>query len=1157
MSNADEISGRFDGLRGIISAEHLLDIRAAAENRQSTGGMDATFYVHRMEPPAAPKLQKIIAASRKQHDPHRDGAEVHLQPRVRPAILDVFFFHRPERVSGKPLAVFHEGQTKHTWQDLKSRAEFGGEDGSATATEKSAAPKRTLGVSSRVQVGTEAKENLPVARPGRRKNDYKATPTGMAPTAARAVGEDTATLPAQQRQTTAVTTPGGHKDSGAPITVAFLFLLMRSVETGRMWDFFFDAKFVSLFRIYLHQAKGSLRGWEQYFAPHSQHPEIRKPPAGMRRTEVFGATTDAGGDGGLVPATSGTSSNKAQSTTAAPSPRLFKPQIPYLVIEQQYSGWCALLSVQVALFHRALHETTNQYFVLLSQNHVPLVPFPQFVQNLLQSDKSRFCFAGRGGFDAPNGCSYAAWPQWGGRYILKHHQWAILNRKHAQKLAYDGGFTKELFSSYRRLYTFAPMCSDEVAPALALLDGKVPAFAESEVVFHENEIRQECTTFAFWKGCLYHESKILRDFVVGEEIEVLSENGNAAGQGAGSDAESKKKSVLTRKIEPISAGPSLGPSTAVPTGMRTRAAQKLLQSYKKEASKLASQVDSRLKEFESTVGKLESGFEKAAVQATSSVERAAVGAAKDTTEALKKAGGGLRNKSLVRMRTKRSLSGTQYVGLEGVADTASGAAEEAVHHQHLQTRLMSETATAVDPHPAQIFDSVAGTPAASGSSAAAESSTSVFTSSSSGSGPDAVKTVPARPSAANHSTTKRLKKSSAASAAVGGAASRRRRKRLKRTKIWVEDGMVHFDKEKNILYCNISHAFFDLAMITDPRFAANDLSEEEIAAIIEAKAISANSTKLGGIFNTTTSTSIFGTGSTANLNNTSAANITAVSALGYLLNETLAYYSMWPGLNLSNISWVKMRGQTLFSDYSNHLHSLFANSLLKPDITEDAIEKTDDAATFGVKKDTHPGTLVIKNVAPSRLVRSGYLLARKMGPFPLISFWSRSQQEELTAENLFEKLEVKRKIRTKFGLERGALEQTDTAAAGGPRGGGGVNQMKPLPLLPQVPAWMNRRIAILSGYPRTDDLFEDGNFIYHVSALWLYAWDYVEPFWATCLLWAASFLSMRHVVFRWKYYRTAFLCAVLLYGECCRVLASLLKLEGRDWILSRIEMEDL
>eukprot|EP00392_Amoebophrya_sp_AT5.2_P004920 g4929.t1 len=729
---------------------------------------------------------------------------------------------------------------------------------------------------------------------------------------------------------------------------------MRSVETGRMWDFFFDAKFVSLFRIYLHQAKGSLRGWEQYFAPHSQHPEIRKPPAGMRRTE--------------------------------------------------------------------------------------------FVQNLLQSDKSRFCFAGRGGFDAPNGCSYAAWPQWGGRYILKHHQWAILNRKHAQKLAYDGGFTKELFSSYRRLYTFAPMCSDEVAPALALLDGKVPAFAESEVVFHENEIRQECTTFAFWKGCLYHESKILRDFVVGEEIEVLSENGNAAGQGAGSDAESKKKSVLTRKIEPISAGPSLGPSTAVPTGMRTRAAQKLLQSYKKEASKLASQVDSRLKEFESTVGKLESGFEKAAVQATSSVERAAVGAAKDTTEALKKAGGGLRNKSLVRMRTKRSLSGTQYVGLEGVADTAS-----------------------------------------------------------------------------------------AASAAVGGAASRRRRKRLKRTKIWVEDGMVHFDKEKNILYCNISHAFFDLAMITDPRFAANDLSEEEIAAIIEAKAISANSTKLGGIFNTTTSTSIFGTGSTANLNNTSAANITAVSALGYLLNETLAYYSMWPGLNLSNISWVKMRGQTLFSDYSNHLHSLFANSLLKPDITEDAIEKTDDAATFGVKKDTHPGTLVIKN----------------RGAF------AERLQEELTAENLFEKLEVKRKIRTKFGLERGALEQTDTAAAGGPRGGGGVNQMKPLPLLPQVPAWMNRRIAILSGYPRTDDLFEDGNFIYHVSALWLYAWDYVEPFWATCLLWAASFLSMRHVVFRWKYYRTAFLCAVLLYGECCRVLASLLKLEGRDWILSRIEMEDL
>ncbi len=80
---------------------------------------------------------------------------------------------------------------------------------------------------------------------------------------------------------------------------------------------------------------------------------------------------------------------------------------------------------------------------------------------------------------------------------------------------------------------------------------------------------------------------------------------------------------------------------------------------------------------------------------------------------------------------------------------------------------------------------------------------------------------------------------------------------------------------------------------------------------------------------------------------------------------------------------------------------------------------------------------------------------------------------------------------------------------------------------------------------------------YHTSKLWLLVWDWIEPFYATCLLWSFTGFLFYKVVIKQKYWRLLFLSLVLFYGELCRVLHSLLKLEGRDWFLTRLEMDDL
>ncbi|CAD7941394.1 unnamed protein product [Amoebophrya sp. A25] len=741
-------------------------------------------------------------------------------------------------------------------------------------------------------------------------------------------------------------------------TVAFLFLLIRDLETSRMWSFFFEREWLPFYRVYVHQADGSISNWEQHFAVGETVPTLRRPPKGMQR--ISDIHVDRGGWGDQHREKS-TETRDPSSTFArrhrhgnksGPSPtghllsarsgesghrRLFAKHIPYVVMERQFSGWCALLSVQVAMFQRALAEKTNRFFVLLSQNHAPLLPFPQYFQNLFAGgDTSRLCFAGRGGVDAPSSCSYAPWPGWGGRYILKHHQWLILNRAHAAKLSV--GFTRELFWNYRRLYTFAPMCSDEVVPALELLDGRVPGFGEFDAVLEREGIKQECTTFAFWKGCLYQESAILRHFVLGEEVAqhggtVTVESLNNEGEGGGSSSPDVTRKSVTQ----------LDHSLMTPSDHGSRAL--------------------------------------------------------------------------------------------AVDDNDS----EQVEKMHKGRRLA------------------------------------------------------------------------------------------------IQDGMLQYDGKRNILYCNYSHPFS--LSLSDARFDRWSLTEQDDRGERLTRDAESNGRGSGRKPATTGSTSEDSR------------------------REKRGFVGPTSGMSGYNISWVKAH-QKFMSDYGVHLHSLLRNSLFTPEITDESIQKTDDASTISVKKDTHPGTLLIKNrgAFAERLVRSGYLLARKMGPFPLISFWRREEQQSLTATTLLQRLGIDSsdpfadKSHGSKDERKGMPTRIQRADIIASRDKATAHA---LPRLPQVPAWMNRRIAIIFGYARKDDLFQDGQVTYRMSTLMLHTWDYIEPFPAACLLWLITYLLSKFGVRKFQCRLLSFCAGVLAWGELCRVVAYLLKLEGRDWILSRVEDDDL
>mmetsp|Transcript_56073 Transcript_56073/g.133559 ORF Transcript_56073/g.133559 Transcript_56073/m.133559 type:complete len:439 (-) Transcript_56073:63-1379(-) len=176
-------------------------------------------------------------------------------------------------------------------------------------------------------------------------------------------------------------------------------------------------------------------------------------------------------------------------------------EVTYLPFTE--SAWCELMAVEMALFRTAVENPDNGFFILLSHDALPLV-HPQVVLESLTPGHSSLCPAGSPAVDVPWSCNY-----YGNgniflhpRLLVKHHQWAIFSREHAEILVNERAVTAAR-STFLRHYIGMPACSDEVMPLLILLahyDQKFTDWKSLEPL----GIHQQCPIFAFWNGC-YHE----------------------------------------------------------------------------------------------------------------------------------------------------------------------------------------------------------------------------------------------------------------------------------------------------------------------------------------------------------------------------------------------------------------------------------------------------------------------------------------------------------------------------------------------------------------------------------------------------------------------------------------------------------------------------
>ncbi|KNC74776.1 hypothetical protein SARC_12685 [Sphaeroforma arctica JP610] len=209
----------------------------------------------------------------------------------------------------------------------------------------------------------------------------------------------------------------------------------------------------------------------------------------------------------------------------------------YHEVSMTSSSWCALMGLQYAMLQASLRDPTNQQFVFLSHNAVPLKPFNYMYEDLIveSADKSKFCFTSIAGLISSD-CRFQDNHRTDRPDTLKHHQWIILSRDHAEIVLYENG--KSALKKYDNMrdivdgvFQDPKMCSDETVPSMALIQkaeeqGLIANTSDYRDVFSGLEkigVEQRCTTFAYWGGCLVNTT-----FDLGAEFEENKENLGAA-----------------------------------------------------------------------------------------------------------------------------------------------------------------------------------------------------------------------------------------------------------------------------------------------------------------------------------------------------------------------------------------------------------------------------------------------------------------------------------------------------------------------------------------------------------------------------------------------------------------------------------------------------
>jgi hypothetical protein len=161
---------------------------------------------------------------------------------------------------------------------------------------------------------------------------------------------------------------------------------------------------------------------------------------------------------------------------------------------------------------------------------MPLVGLAAVRTRLLHDrpNVSSFCMAGAARVSVPLTCSYANHLFWKQPLQLKHHQWTVLDRAHAERLA-DPTVLRRARDIFLAEYQGEPLCSDEAIPLLAALlphgvmDAGLGNLARLPDTVAELALMQppeqrlydgffgalpaagvldECLTFTYWPGCI-------------------------------------------------------------------------------------------------------------------------------------------------------------------------------------------------------------------------------------------------------------------------------------------------------------------------------------------------------------------------------------------------------------------------------------------------------------------------------------------------------------------------------------------------------------------------------------------------------------------------------------------------------------------------------
>jgi hypothetical protein len=179
------------------------------------------------------------------------------------------------------------------------------------------------------------------------------------------------------------------------------------------------------------------------------------------------------------------------------------------------SQWCALMGAELAALNEALQDPDNQQFVFISHDAIPLKRFDDVYSSLMMDsvNRSKVCFASS--TNNLGDCRFRDPNHWRPGNVLKHHQWIILARHHAEIVLNNAEDALIKYDALRegtlKTYRDPKMCSDESMPVMSLLDHASPVQSSPPTASRASDIwsrllslgvDQHCTTFVYWPRCL-------------------------------------------------------------------------------------------------------------------------------------------------------------------------------------------------------------------------------------------------------------------------------------------------------------------------------------------------------------------------------------------------------------------------------------------------------------------------------------------------------------------------------------------------------------------------------------------------------------------------------------------------------------------------------